>query len=140
MNLQEISDSLEIRDLITAYTRAIDTRSFADLDHVFTSDAVLDYSAMGGPVGPPSEVVPWIEKGLAGFDRYQHLLGQISLEVDGDSARATAYFTNPMVAVGRDGTEKLFEVGGYYHHELRRTPDGWRSVHIIDEHVWSRGF
>ena len=100
----------------------------------------MAYSAMGGPVGPPSEVVPWIEKGLAGFDRYQHLLGQISIEVDGDSARATAYFTNPMVAVGRDGTEKLFEVGGYYHHELRRTPDGWRSVHIIDEHVWSRGF
>lgn len=141
MDLAELADRQEITDLITRYTRAVDTREFDTLREVFTEDAVLDYSRVGGPEGPRDEVIPWIERGLAGFDRFQHLVGQVSIELDGpDSARATAYFTNPMVAVAPDGTETLFEVGGYYRHLLVRTPDGWRSRRIEDDLVWSRGF
>lgn len=140
MDLQELSDRQEITDLITRYTRAVDTRSFGDLADVFTDDAVLDYSSVGGPVGPPSEVVAWVEKGLAGFDRFQHLIGQISIELGEDVATATAYFSNPMVSIAPDGSEKLWEVGGYYHHDLVRTPHGWRSRAIVDDLVWTRGF
>lgn len=139
----ELCDRQEITDLITAYTRAVDTGDFDRLAHVFTEDAVLDYSDVDGPVGPPADVVPWMRQGLAGFARYQHLLGQVEIafaEADGDrppeSARATAYFTNPLVAVAEDGSEVVWHVGGYYHHTLRRTPDGWRSVHLVDENVW----
>ena len=140
MDVQELSDRQEIVDLITRYARAVDTRSWAELDDVFTDDAVLDYSPVGGPVGPPAEVVPWIEKGLAGFDRYQHVIGQVSIHFDdGATARATAYFTNPMVSVASDGVETLWEVGGYYHHELVRTGDGWRSRGIRDDVVWTQG-
>ena len=140
MDLQELSDRQEIVDVITRYTRAVDTSSWDDLATVFTDDAVLDYSPVGGPVGPSADVVPWLERGLAGFDRYQHLIGQVSIALDGDTARATAYFTNPMVAVAPDGTETLWEVGGYYHHDLVRTLDGWRSHGIRDDVVWTRGF
>jgi hypothetical protein len=27
--------------------------------------------------------------------------------------------------------------GGYYHHELIRTPTGWRSRHLREEMVWT---
>ena len=139
MDLQELSDRQEITDLITRYTLAIDTRSFADLRHVFTDDAVLDYSSSGGPTGSSDVVVPWIERGLAGFDRFQHTIGQIAVDLHGDTAQASAYFTSPRVHIDADGTEKLREVGGYYHHDLIRTPDGWRSRGIVDDQVWSRG-
>lgn len=89
---------------------------------------------------PPAEVVPWIERGMAGFDRFQHVVGQVSIELAGDTARATAYFINPMVSVAPDGTERLWEVGGYYHHDLVRTALGWRSRGIVDDMVWHRGF
>ncbi|KRF12289.1 hypothetical protein ASG90_14985 [Nocardioides sp. Soil797] len=141
MDLQELSDRQEIVDLLTRYTRAVDTKAYDDLAHVFTSDAVLDYAASGGPVGPPAEVVPWIRKGLAGFQRTQHILGQVSITFDGpDRAAVTAYFTNPMVVVDREGSEGLWEVGGYYHHDLVRTPNGWRSAKIVDDVQWTRGF
>ena len=140
MDSQELSDRQEIVDLITRYTRAVDTRSWDDLDEVFTDDAVLDYSPVGGPADVPRVVKPWIAEGLAGFDRYQHIIGQVSIELAGDEARATAYFTNPMVSVDPEGREKLWEVGGYYHHELRRTPQGWRSTRLLDDVVWTRGF
>ena len=147
MDLQELSDRMEIRDLVTAYTRAVDTRDWDALDEVFTSDAVLDYSSVGGPVDSLDVVKPWIEQGLRGFDRYQHVIGQIAIELPapeqaqvGDTARATAYLVNPMVAKAPDGTETLWEVGGYYHHDLVRTPDGWRSRRMVDEIIWQRGF
>ena len=140
MDLQELSDRQEIVDLITRYTRAVDTRTYADLAGVFTPDAVLDYSSVGGPADVPEVVVPWIEAGLAGFDRSQHVIGQVSITLEEDCASATAYFTNPMVSINPDGSEKLWEVGGYYHHDLVRTPAGWRSRRIVDEMVWHRGF
>lgn len=142
MDLQELLDRQEIADLLTRYTRAVDTRSYADLSDVFTPDAVLDYTTVDGPRGPRDEVVAWIEEGLAGFERFQHVLGQVQItfEESGGTrrARATAYFTNPMVARAPDGTESLWECGGYYHHTLERTPEGWRSVELVEEVVWSR--
>ena len=81
MDLQELSDRMEIRDLVTAYTRAVDTRDWDALDEVFTSDAVLDYSSVGGPVDSLDVVKPWIEQGLRGFDRYQHVIGQIAIDL-----------------------------------------------------------
>jgi ketosteroid isomerase-like protein len=140
MDLHELSDRMEIRDLITAYTRAVDTRDWDALDAVFTEDAVLDYSAVGGPADSLAVAKPWVEQGLRGFDRYQHVIGQVAIELHGDTARATAYLTNPMVAKAPDGTETLWEVGGYYHHDLVRTPDGWRSRRMVDDIVWTRGF
>ncbi len=148
MDLQELSDRQEIVDLITRYTRAIDTRSYDALFALFTEDSLLDYSAVGGPVDAPVVVVPWIEAGLAGFDRFQHLVAQVAIEFGddtalnglGDTARACAYFTNPMVSTKADGSESLWEMGGYYHHDLVRTPRGWRSRRLVEELVWQRGF
>ena len=137
MDVQELSDRMEIRDLITRYTRAIDTGDWDGIDEVFGPDAILDYVSSGGPATTRDEAKAFI-RNLEGFDRWQHTIGQVCIELAGDTATATAYFINPMVSKGPDGVEKLWEVGGYYHHDLVRTPDGWRSVRMVDELVWSR--
>jgi ketosteroid isomerase-like protein len=138
MDGQELSDRQEIVDLITRYTRAVDTKTFDPID-VFTDDAVLDYSAAGGPAAPPKEALAWVAEMMQIFDRWQHTIGQVAIELSGDTATATAYFLNPMILKEETG-EKLVEVGGYYHHELRRTADGWRSTRMVDDVVWTRGF
>ena len=42
LSLQEISDRLEIQQLLVDYSTAIDQRRFDDLDKVFTPDAYID--------------------------------------------------------------------------------------------------
>lgn len=144
MDIQELSDRQEIVDLITRYTRAIDTGDYGDLVNVFASDAVLDYTSVGGPRDVRDEVMGWLAQGLAGFARVQHLIGQVSITLAGTgpdrTALATAYFYNPMVVVAPDGTESVVEVGGYYHHTLAWTTHGWRSVELVDETTWHKGF
>jgi hypothetical protein len=42
-------------------------------------------------------------------------------------------FYNPMRL---PGMSELSYWGGYYHHEMVRTPDGWRSRNLREENVW----
>jgi hypothetical protein len=44
-----------------------------------------------------------------------------AVRIDGHAAAATAYFWNPLVLPRVDGTEQVWEFGGYYHHRLVRT-------------------
>lgn len=141
MDLQEYVDRHQITDLMTAYTRAVDTSAWDALDDVFAEDAVLDYTSAGGPIAPLEVARPFI-RNVEGFGRWQHMLGQFALDFDPakdpDHASGTTYFFNPMTAPRPDGTDQLFEVGGYYHFEAVRTDDGWRLSKLVDDIVWSR--
>lgn len=137
MDLPELSDRAEIADVITRYTRAIDTAEWDLLDTVFLPDARIDYTSAGGTVGQFPEMKRWLAEVLPSFPRRQHVIGQLDIALDGDTARVTAYFLNPMVTRAEDGTEGLYNCGGYYHHQLVRTPDGWRSRELVEETVWT---
>jgi ketosteroid isomerase-like protein len=142
MDLQEISDRLEIQDVLTRYTRAVDEGDWDRLDTVFTPDAEIDYTESGGIAGSYAEAKKWLAETLpAFFSKTLHTVGQVSVEyaASGDEARVVAYFDNPMLMRAGDGEEKVVEVGGKYHHTMIRTPDGWRSRRLHEELVWKRG-
>ena len=139
MDLRTLADRLEIDDLLTTYTRAIDTGAWDRLDAVFTPDAEIDYASTGGIAAGYPEVKAWLAQNLPMFPRRQHVLGQKEVELAGAHARVTAYFLNPMVLPRPDGSELLWEFGGLYHHDLVRTGAGWRSRRLVEELCWKRG-
>ena len=140
MDLQEISDRLEIADVLTRYTRAIDTGDWDRLDTVFTPDAEIDYTESGGIADTYPAVKTWLAEVLpAFFPKRMHSLAQVDVTLDGDQALCTAYFHNPMPMDDGQGGEKIVEFGGLYHHTMTRTPDGWRSRMLHEEIVWRRG-
>jgi hypothetical protein len=139
VDLKILTDRLEIDDLLTGYTRAIDTGEWDRLDAVFTPDAEIDYTSTGGIAGAYPEVKAWLAENLPMFPRRQHVLGQKEVALAGDRARVTAYFLNPMVLPQPDGSELLWEFGGLYHHDLVRTGEGWRSRRLVEELCWKRG-
>lgn len=141
MDLQEISDRLEITDVITRYTRAIDAGDWDRLDTVFTDDAQIDYTESGGISAGFAEVKPWLAEMLpAFFPRRMHTIGQVEIVFDGpDTAAVVAYFDNPMPMDDGHGGTKIVEIGGLYHHDMARTPSGWRSRRLHEQVVWKRG-
>ncbi len=88
---------------------------------------------------------PWLAENLPIFPKRMHTLGQVEIrhrDVAPDQERTAdvaAYFHNPMMLATGDGGEMLVELGGIYHHEMIRTPDGWRSRTLLEELVWKRG-
>jgi hypothetical protein len=135
---QEISDRVEINDLVIRYARAIDTKDYALLDTCFTPDAHVDYTSSGGVAGKYPEVRAWLEKALAPFAAMMHFVGNTSLELDGDRANARTYVINPM-GFPQDGGLHVFTVCAHYVDKLVRTDDGWRIAERIEETVLMDG-
>ena len=87
LTLQEISDRLEIQDLVWRYSEIIDTKDFDKLrDEVFTPDAFIDYSAFGGSKGDLETTIAFLHKAMKVFPHHQHMNGNIQIKLDGDRA------------------------------------------------------
>ena len=111
----------------------MDTRDWDLWRSLFTDDAVVDYSSAGAIAGSRDEVAEWLEQALSAMQMMQHFISNVEAEVDGDTAQVRAMFYNPMKL---PGMEELSYCGGYYHHTLVRTPDGWRSRAMREENAW----
>lgn len=133
LSLQHISDRLEIQDLLSRYSHAIDERDWDALDDVFTSDAVIDYSETGGARGGVVQVKAWLPVAMERFPVYQHMVATSRLELDGDAARCRTILFNPMTYRGDDGVDQVFFIGLWYRDRLVRTPDGWRIAERVEE-------
>ncbi len=138
LDQQTLSDRVEIDDLLTTYTMAIDQGDWDALDRVFTPDAHIDYSATGGTVGAFPEVKAWLAETLPMFSGMQHVIAQKRVDLDGDRAHVRAYFLNPMVMDQADGRKWHLDIGGVYVHTLVRTAEGWRSERLVEELLWDR--
>jgi ketosteroid isomerase-like protein len=132
LSLQEISDRLEIQDLLSRYSHAIDRRDWDALDRIFTPDAVIDYTAMGGARGTLPEIKAYLAAALAHFTGFQHLVATSELTISGDTAVSKTICHNPMV-MDVDGAEWVFFCGLWYHDVMVRTPDGWRICERSEE-------
>ena len=128
-----MSDEAEIAALLYRYARAVDTKDWELYRSVFTDDAYIDYSAAGAVAGGRDEVVDWFAANFGAIPWSMHYITNIESEIDGDTARVRAMFYNPMQL---PGIAEMSACGGYYHHELVRTSDGWRSRHLREESVW----
>ncbi len=132
MDLQELSDRAEIADLIVRYTRAVDERRWDDLTTVFTSDAFVDYTVFGGTAGNVTETLEFLAGAMPRFSKTQHMLGLPEIRLDGDRATAVTPCHNPMV-MGRGEKSQIMVCSLWYHHELIRTPEGWRIARLREE-------
>ena len=126
LSLQQVSDRIEINDLLIRYTRAIDQKDWELLDTVFTPDADIDYVATGGIKGRYPEVRAWLAKVLALFPITVHYVTNSEVTLQGDRAAARTAVYNPMFLGNSDGGLHHFAVGAYYVDELVRTAKWWR--------------
>lgn len=127
-------DELQISNLLYRYARAVDSKDWELYRSVFTEDAHIDYSSAGAIVGGRDEVVDWFAANFGVIPWSMHYITNIEiLEADGDTASVRAMFYNPMQL---PGMAEISACGGYYHHELVRTADGWRSRSLREENLW----
>jgi hypothetical protein len=135
--LEELSDRLEIQDLMTAYSFAIDFHRFDDLDDIFTPDATLDFTATGGQAGSLPEVKQWLAAVLVNFGGHQHLMAPSEVRLASDTATARTLCHNPMWFA--DAAVAPMFVGLWYLDELARTPAGWRLTSRVQQKGYLSG-
>jgi ketosteroid isomerase-like protein len=134
-DMTRVADQLEIAALLSRYARAVDTKDWDLYRSVFTDDAVIDYSSNGIPAGTRDDVAAFLGQAFTAIPMSMHYITNVETTFDsvGDAAAVQAMFYNPMQLPGKTD---LSYCGGYYHHQVVRTVDGWRSRHLREDNVW----
>ena len=129
----KLSDDLEIKALLDRYARAVDTKDWELYRSVFTDDAQIDYSSAGIPAASRDEIADLFSAAFEPIPWTMHYITNVECDIDGDTATVRAMFFNPMQL---PGMAEQSSCGGYYFHDLVRTPEGWRSRHLREDNAW----
>jgi hypothetical protein len=133
MSIEEISDRLEIQDLLVAYSHAVDTRNWDAFDDVFTDDALIDYTEMGGSRGGVAATKEFLRTTMPQFASFQHMQATSKVTLHGDTAEGRTICHNPMVLDRGNGETQVFFCGLWYRDRFVRTPAGWRIKERYEE-------
>lgn len=141
LSLEEISARLEIQDLTTSYCNIIDQREFDKLTGIFTEDAFIDYTAMGGIKGNTQEIIEFLGQSMDYFSNYQHMISnyQITLNIQNGKpigASGRIMCLNPMSPRKQD-SNMLF-LGFWYIDEYVNTQNGWRISRRVEEKSYAK--
>lgn len=135
MDLQQLSDRLEINDLLTRYAQALETKEWALLATCFTEDAAVDYSASGGVKGTLQEATDFLSQTIPLFSSTFFKITNAQVTIDGDDATGRTHFQTTMV-LGERGAASYLVAAGYYLDRFRRTDAGWRITQRVEEPVF----
>ncbi|MEM9757031.1 MAG: nuclear transport factor 2 family protein [Pseudomonadota bacterium] len=138
-SLEGLLDKADIADLIHAYCAHFDRGEAEAVVALFTDDAVIDYGPEVPPMTGKATFGPMIAKGLAElFAATSHHASNIVVTFDGpDTARSSCYVYAWHRYAGSDEESELW---GQYHHDMRRTAEGWRIARLVLKAAGMRNF
>jgi hypothetical protein len=124
---QALLDKQAIWDRIMLYARGIDRRDWDLVRSCFSDGAVDEHGAFNGPL---DEFVPWIQEASARYSMTMHTVGNVQIELDGDTAHAETYVTAYHRLPERNGEpRKDFMVGARWNDRLDHHEDDWLISH-----------
>ncbi len=126
MSLDLLLAERQIARALTRIARAMDARDWDALLAELTEDATGELGT--GPLASPAEIVALIRRYLDHCGPTQHLLGNLLIEVDGDTATSQCYVSD--MHLGPAGKEHVtFATLGDYHDRWRRVEGAWKLSH-----------
>jgi ketosteroid isomerase-like protein len=121
--IQEMSDRMEIEQLLIRYCHAIDERDWDTSRSVYTEDAVID-DVGAGPGNTVDEMVEFLRRALEKVVVIQHAVSTSRVDIDGDIASAKTVCHCPVVLPTANGEKEMFFQRVWYDDELVRTRAG----------------
>ncbi|MEH0420778.1 nuclear transport factor 2 family protein [Streptomyces sp. B21-083] len=134
--VQELLDKAAIAKLIHTVARAMDARDWDQLTTCFVPEAVGDFP--NAVVDSRDAIVAGMKGLLEPLNATQHLVANINVSVEGDTATAHATFMAQHVRAAADGNGHYI-MGGDYDDNFRRTDDGWKFTRRQIRGIWSDG-
>jgi hypothetical protein len=133
---QQRTDDLEaIRAVMHRYARALDRGDWPMMRACFTHDATDNHGHLKGSV---DTLVAGSREVMAQYWGIMHILGQIHIELAGDTAAVETYALSfhRRHAVDRPGDEDTV-TGLRYLDRFMRTSDGWAIAERVSVHEWN---
>jgi len=137
MSQQEISDRLQIQDLLVRYCYAVDDRNWDTYRNIFTPDAVIDDTKTGGIKSSVEDHITYMKKALSKIVLSQHAISTVLIEIKGDTATVRTHCSCPMKVDLGNGNTQLFFQGLWYYDKLVRVGEGWKIKDRYEDGYWN---
>ena len=124
--LQTLLDERDIVRALARFARIADGKKFDALDEVFAPDVLFDYGS-GRLESGLLALRALLRRHLERCGGTQHLIGSITVDIDGDAAVSRAYVQARHQRVG-EFVGPVFDSNGEYVDRWERRTDGWRIV------------
>lgn len=138
--LQAAVDKSEIADVLSSFARGLDRIDENLLRSVLHPDATLDLGP-GIFQGTGNDYVQWVIGVLHGVKSSHHMIGNVRVELEGDTALVESYFHAHFRLDKPVGREDVF-MGGRNLDRMERRPSGtsgvWKIVHRKQILDWVR--
>lgn len=131
-----LQDRLDIADRIARLAHAQDAKDWEVIASAFVAGAV--YVHPGGRLEGVDQILGRTRAALGVLDASQHLVGSITVEVQGDAAASRAYFQAQHVRHDLAGGD-LYAIAGTYEDSWVRTTAGWRIASRTQTYTWRSG-
>ena len=128
--MNDAADRAAIREVLAWYMRAMRLRDVDLMDAVFTADATIDYTAIGGSVASWPDTKPWL-RGMIDVELFMLFVGDVYPVFGADRQTAEVESTWHGVFLASADAPPLI-VFGTYDDRFVLTPDGWRISERID--------
>jgi len=125
MNLEELLAEREIYRALVGVARAMDRRDWAELDALTSEDIATDVGV--GQQSSRADFVATMRSFLDDCGPTQHLLGNVLIEISGDTAKSQAYVSDMHVGAGNKA-HLSFRTLGDYHDEWQNIEGTWRMT------------
>jgi hypothetical protein len=133
----QISDRIEIEDVLTRYCYAVDDREWDVYRGLFTHDAVIDDRVTGGIQSGVEEHIQYLSRALSKVVLSQHAISTVRVDLSVSSANLRAHCSCPMVVDLGEAKTHVFFQGLWYRNSLVRTHEGWKISHLVEEGYWT---
>lgn len=134
--LARVADQQEIRDVVHRYCRGIDRQDYDLVRSCYHPDATDDHGDFRGGI---DDFIDYIRVGLPRFERTMHFIGNVLVDVDGDTARSESYLVAyHHMAASRTKPERDFVAGLRYVDDFERRDGEWRIAARVCAFEWSR--
>jgi hypothetical protein len=130
-----LCDERDLERALNLFARAMDDRDWATLADMLAEDAEGDFGT-GRLVGKAA-IIEMIRGYLDACGLTQHLLGNVVIDVLGDTATTRAYIRDVHLNAAADPSTRFYTVGDY-HDTWRRRAD--RSWCLIERVKANRGY
>ncbi len=133
--VRELLDKHEIAEVLARYARGVDRMDRELAGSCFQPDAFVDH---GDAKGSVDEHLDWVFQFLAPTTVSMHRIGNLLIDVQGDSAYTEAYCVPYLRRETDQGVEDEYFVMRFIDRLERRDEGAWLIAHRVVAFDWSR--
>lgn len=128
--MSALEDRLAVGDVIIRYADSVDQLDYDRYFSCFTDDVVVS-GFTPEPIHGLGAYKPWLVERRNAFGRTQHLIGNIQVTVEGDTAHMRSYVQATHELPG--DPDHLVTLWAAYVDDLVRTAEGWKiTTHHLE--------